>query len=82
MAEEEFLVTPGPTEIPLRVLQAQLKPAIDSGDPEFIKLMDQTSEMLQELFKTRNNVFFFPGSGRAAKSSLTKANPSLSTASL
>lgn len=66
MVEEEFLVTPGPTEIPLRVLQAQLKPAIDPGDPEFIKLMDQTSEMLQELFKTRNNVFFFPGSGRVA----------------
>lgn len=64
MVEEEFLVTPGPTEIPLRVLRAQLRPGIGPGDPEFIAVMDETSELLRGLFQTKNNVFFFPGSGR------------------
>jgi aspartate aminotransferase-like enzyme len=64
MVEEEFLVTAGPTEIPLRVLRAQLRPSIGPGDPEFVEIMDETTEMLQELFQTKNNAFFFPGSGR------------------
>jgi len=66
MVEEEFLVTPGPTEIPLRVLRAQLKPAIGPGDPEFVKTMDETSELLQELLQTKSKAFFSPGSGRVS----------------
>lgn len=66
MVEEEFLATPGPTEIPLRVLRAQLRHGIGPGDPEFIEVMDETSELLQWLFQTENGVFFFPGSGRVA----------------
>jgi aspartate aminotransferase-like enzyme len=48
------------------VLRAQLKPAIGPGDPEFMKTMDETSELLQELLQTKSNVFFFPGSGRVS----------------
>jgi aspartate aminotransferase-like enzyme len=66
MVEEEFLATPGPTEIPLRVLRALMKPAVGPGDPEFMKTMDETSELLQELLQTKSNVFFFPGSGRVS----------------
>ena len=41
-----------------------LKPAVSPGDPEFIKVMDQTSDLLQTLMETKGTALFFPGSGR------------------
>lgn len=64
MSQEEFLMTPGPTHIPLRVIQAMVRPAISPGDSEFVKIHDETEEMLREIFKTKNEVIIFPGSGR------------------
>jgi aspartate aminotransferase-like enzyme len=61
-----FVMTPGPTDIPLRVLRAMLKPAVSPGDPEFVKVMDQTSDLLQTLVETKGTALFFPGSGRMA----------------
>lgn len=66
MVEEEFLVTPGPTEIPLRVLRALMRSGTGPGDPDFMRIMDETSELLQWLYQTKNHVFQFPGSGRVA----------------
>ena len=57
-------MTPGPTEIPLSVLQAMIKGAVSPGDPEFLVAMDDTERLLEELFCTENWVLFFPGSGR------------------
>ena len=57
-------MTPGPTEISTRVLRAQLMPAIEPGDPSFIEVMDETAELLKEVFQTKKDVVFFPGSGR------------------
>ncbi|MHA1710799.1 MAG: pyridoxal-phosphate-dependent aminotransferase family protein [Candidatus Freyarchaeota archaeon] len=62
----EFLMTPGPTEIPVRVLRALIRPAIGPNDSEFVKVMDETEELLKKLFQTKNEVIFFPGSGRVA----------------
>lgn len=59
-----FHMTPGPTEIPLSVLQAMMHGAVAPGDPDFIGLMDETERLLEELFQTKNWVVFFPGSGR------------------
>ena len=64
MRQIEFVMTPGPTEIPLRVQRAMLKPAISPYDPEFFEVSDQTSELLQELLQTKGTALFFPGSGR------------------
>ena len=61
---EKFHMTPGPTEVPLSVLQAMIRGAISPGDPEFIKVMDETEHLLEQLFYTKNWVIFFPGSGR------------------
>lgn len=57
-------MTPGPTEVPLSVLQTMMCSAISPGDPEFVKTMDDTEMLLEKLFRTRNWVIFFPGSGR------------------
>jgi aspartate aminotransferase-like enzyme len=59
-----FLMTPGPTEIATRVLRAQMMPAIEPGDPAFVKVMDETAELLRKVFQTKKDVVFFPGSGR------------------
>jgi len=66
MARTNFLMTPGPTEISTRVLRAQVMPAIEPGDPSFIQVMDETAELLRSVFKTKNQIAFFPGSGRVA----------------
>lgn len=51
---------------PVRVLKAMVKPAISPGDPEFVNVMDETSELLQVLLETKGKALFFPGSGRVA----------------
>jgi len=64
MARTNFLMTPGPTEISTRVLRAQVMPAIEPGDPSFVQVMDETAELLKEVFQTKKDVVLFPGSGR------------------
>jgi aspartate aminotransferase-like enzyme len=66
MNTTEFVMTPGPTEMPVRVLKALVKPAITPGDPEFMKVCDETAGLLQMILGTKNEVAIFPGSGRVA----------------
>ena len=66
MNTTEFVMTPGPTEMPVGVLKALMKPAITPGDPEFMKVCDETAELLQTVLGTKNEVAIFPGSGRVA----------------
>ena len=66
MPRQEFVMTPGPTETSLRVLKALMQPATSPGDPEFVQACDATSELLRTVLDTKNNVVFFPGSGRVA----------------
>jgi len=66
MTLSTFVMTPGPTEMPLRVLKALMKPAITPGDPEFMKVCDDTAERLQTILGTANEIAIFPGSGRVA----------------
>jgi aspartate aminotransferase-like enzyme len=72
MRTTEFMMMPGPTEIPGRVLKALMRPATPPGDPEFTAACDETSALLQIILGTRNEVVFFCGSGRVAvESTLT-----------
>jgi aspartate aminotransferase-like enzyme len=66
MKDYSFVMTPGPTEIPLRVLQAMLRPAVSPGAPDYIRAMDEVSDLLEKLLQTAGNALFFPGSGRLA----------------
>lgn len=42
----QFFMHPGPTNIPLRVLQAMARPAVDFTGPEFVALRDRSLERL------------------------------------
>ena len=66
MEMSPFLMTPGPTEIPLRVLQAMMRPGVTPGDPAFVETWDETASLLQTILETKNEVILFPGSGRVA----------------
>ncbi|WP_166238669.1 pyridoxal-phosphate-dependent aminotransferase family protein [Paenibacillus turpanensis] len=48
------IMTPGPVEVDPRVLRAMSMPILGQFDPAFTALMNETMEMLRELFQTEN----------------------------
>lgn len=48
------IMTPGPVEVDPRVLRAMSYPVLGQFDPEFTEIMNETMEMLRELFATKN----------------------------
>jgi len=45
---------PGPSDAHPRVLEAMARPTIGHMDPAFMRVMDQTRAMLQQVFQTKN----------------------------
>lgn len=64
IVDEILLMTPGPTEVPIRVLKAMMRPAIHHYDPNFMEVFDETTQLLKEIFQTKNNVVMLCGTGR------------------
>lgn len=48
------IMTPGPVEVDPRVLRAMSYPVLGQFDPEFTDMMNETMEMLRQLFATTN----------------------------
>ena len=60
------IMTPGPVEAEPRVLRAMCAPILGQFDPEFTNIMNQTMEMLREVFQTKNQwAFPIDGTSRA-----------------
>lgn len=57
-----LLLGPGPSPVAPSVLDALSKPVIGHLDPEFIRIMDETSQQLRAVFRT-SNPLTFPVSG-------------------
>lgn len=47
---------PGPSPVAPSVLEAMAKPCIGHMDPEFIRVMNEVREMLQQVFRTANEM--------------------------
>jgi alanine-glyoxylate transaminase/serine-glyoxylate transaminase/serine-pyruvate transaminase len=63
-APQRILMAPGPTNLHPRVVQALIEPLVGHKDPYFLDLMDETAELLREVFRTRNRATFaLPASG-------------------
>ncbi len=58
----EFIMAPGPTEVPPAVLQAQLELPYHRG-PRFGAVIQQCIDALQRILFTKNDVLLFTGSG-------------------
>jgi len=50
------LMGPGPSDVNPRILGALARPTIGHLDPEFIRLMDETKQLLQYAFQTKNEL--------------------------
>lgn len=50
------LMGPGPSDVSSRVLKAMATPLIGHLDPQFLKIMDRTQQMLRKLFQTNNKM--------------------------
>jgi alanine-glyoxylate transaminase/serine-glyoxylate transaminase/serine-pyruvate transaminase len=53
---ERILLGPGPSNVPPRVLRAMSAPCIGHLDPEFLRVMDETQELLRFVFQTENRL--------------------------
>jgi alanine-glyoxylate transaminase / serine-glyoxylate transaminase / serine-pyruvate transaminase len=66
IAGRHFLQTPGPTNVPERVLRAMDRNAINHRGPEFGKLGRDVIAKLRQIFQTAGIIGVFPSSGTGA----------------
>jgi alanine-glyoxylate transaminase/serine-glyoxylate transaminase/serine-pyruvate transaminase len=59
---ERILMGPGPSTVPARILRAISAPTLGHLDPQYIEYMDETCQMLRDVFQTEN-ALTFPVSG-------------------
>ncbi|KKI90438.1 aminotransferase V [Bacillus sp. SA1-12] len=52
------IMTPGPVEVDPRVLRAMSMPILGQFDPAFTKIMNETMELLRQVFQTKNQWAF------------------------
>src|SRR5437764_3973614 len=53
-----LLLGPGPSDAHPRVLRAMATPLVGHLDPQFLVLMNETQEMLRQVYRTRNQLTF------------------------
>ena len=63
MYEKQFLMLPGPTPIPPRVLRSLGAPMINHRGPEFKKIFQAVTAGVARMFKTKNDVLTLTASG-------------------
>ena len=63
MLNKQYLMIPGPTMVPERVLRAMVKEMINHRGPEFTKILTNVTEGVKKCFKTKNDLFIIPSSG-------------------
>jgi len=51
-----ILLGPGPSDVSAAVLQALSAPTVGHLDPYFLKIMDETQQMLRQVFQTQNKL--------------------------
>ena len=61
-----FLMTPGPSNIPDRVLAAMHRPAVDLVDSDFMAVTDSCFADLARVFRTQSRVFLYASNGHGA----------------
>lgn len=63
LLKKQFLMIPGPTMVPERVIQAMARPVINHRGVLFEGLLKDCTERLKKVFQTKNDVVLFPSSG-------------------
>jgi aspartate aminotransferase-like enzyme len=66
MIKKYYLLSPGPTPVPEKVLAAAAEPIIHHRTPEFSNIFMETTEGLKYVFQTEQDVFILTSSGSGA----------------
>ena len=66
MIGDQYLLLPGPTPIPERVVRAMSKPMVNHRGPEFKQLLLEVTGELKEVYQTKQHVLIYPASGTGA----------------
>ncbi|QDV71550.1 Purine catabolism protein PucG [Rosistilla carotiformis] len=53
---QRVLMGPGPSDVPARILNALAAPTIGHLDPAYLQLMDQTRQLMRQVFQTENEM--------------------------
>ncbi len=62
----QFLLSPGPTPIPDRILRAMHRQSVDFSGPDFIALCDEVFRDVKEIFRTKGIVHLYTANGHGA----------------
>src|SRR5690348_16219770 len=63
---KNYLLTPGPTQVPDRVLALSAKQIIHHRTPQFTTIMEEVNAGLKYLFQTKQDVMLLASSGTGA----------------
>ena len=63
---KNYLIAPGPTPVPPRVLLAMARPIIHHRTPQFSKIFADATQGLKEVFQTKQDVLILAASGTGA----------------
>lgn len=66
MAKRDFLLTPGPVNVPRRVALAESQEIIYHRGEEFAELLQRVDAKLKRVFRTQNTILYFTSSGTGA----------------
>ena len=66
MRGRNFLMTPGPSNVPDRVLAAMHRPAVDLVDSDFMAVTESCFDDLARVFRTASRVFLYASNGHGA----------------
>jgi len=66
---KQYLLSPGPTAVPERVLLRMAAPMIHHRTPQFSAIFAETKLMLEQVFQTKNDVLTLASSGSGAMES-------------
>lgn len=62
----DFLMVPGPTPVPDRILRAMHRQPVDFSGPDFVALCDRLFEEVKAVFETEHTVFLYTANGHGA----------------
>lgn len=63
---ETLLMIPGPTRVSTRVLKAMSENIVNHRSALFGKILNETTQMMSDVFRTKNKSYIITGSGTAA----------------
>jgi L-aspartate aminotransferase apoenzyme (EC 2.6.1.1)/phosphoserine aminotransferase apoenzyme (EC 2.6.1.52) len=63
MIGEQYLLLPGPTPVPDRVVRAMSRPLVNHRGPEFKEIITGVTAGIKKVYRTEHHVLIYPASG-------------------